>query len=39
LWRLHGLEVQIKRLRRQIATGAGDLWAYDFVHDACANGQ
>jgi len=48
LWRLHGLQVPRKRPRRRIATGrprplpatgAGYLWAYDFVYDACANGQ
>jgi len=48
LWRLHGLQVPRKRPRRRIATGrprplppanAGYLWAYDFVFDACANGQ
>ena len=48
LWRLHGLQVPRKRPRRKVATGrprplpatgAGYLWAYDFVHDACANGQ
>jgi putative transposase len=48
LWRLHGLQVPRKRLRRRIstgrprplpATGVGQLWAYDFVFDACANGQ
>jgi putative transposase len=48
LWRLHGLQVPRERPRRKIATGrprplpatgAGYLWAYDFVHDACANGQ
>ena len=48
LWRLHGLQVPRKRPRRRIstgrprplpATGVGQLWAYDFVFDACANGQ
>lgn len=48
LWRLHGLQVPRKRPRRRIAThrprplaatGAGEVWAYDFVFDACANGQ
>jgi putative transposase len=43
-----GLQVPRKRPRRRIATGrprplpatgAGYLWAYDFVFDACANGQ
>jgi len=48
LWRLHKLQVPRKRPRRRVATGrprplpatgAGQMWAYDFVFDACANGQ
>jgi len=48
IWRLYGLQVPRKRSRRRIATGrprplpasrANDVWAYDFVFDACANGQ
>jgi putative transposase len=48
LWRLHKLQVPRKRPRRRVATsrprplapgGAGEVWAYDFVFDACANGQ
>lgn len=48
LWRLHQLQVPRKRPRRRVAasrprplpaTGAGQMWAYDFVFDACANGQ
>ena len=48
LWRLHGLQVPRKRPRRRIASGrprplpaseANQMWAYDFVFDACANGQ
>ena len=48
LWRLHGLQVPRKRPRRRVArsrprplpaTRAGEVWAYDFVFDACANGQ
>ena len=48
LWRLHGLQVPRKRPRRRVAvsrprplpaTGANHVWAYDFVFDACANGQ
>ena len=48
LWRLHGLQVPRTRPRRRIAigrprplpaTGANCVWAYDFVFDACANGQ
>ena len=48
LWRLHGLQVPRKRPRRRVATcrprplpatAVGHVWAYDFVFDACANGQ
>jgi putative transposase len=48
LWRLHKLQVPKKRPRRRIATSRprppapmamGQVWAYDFVFDACANGQ
>lgn len=50
LWRLGGQGHQIprKRSRRRISearprplpsTGPGQVWAYDFVHDRCANGQ
>jgi putative transposase len=48
LWRLHGLQVPRRRRRRRVAasrprplpaTGANQVWAYDFVFDACANGQ
>jgi len=48
LWRCAGLQVPRKRPRRRIAssrprplapTNAGEMWAYDFVFDACANGQ
>jgi putative transposase len=48
LWRRCGLQVPRRRPRRRIAsgrprplpaTGAGYLWACDFVFDACANGQ
>jgi putative transposase len=48
LWRLAALQVPRKRPRRRVAshrprplpaTGAGQMWAYDFVFDACANGQ
>jgi putative transposase len=48
LWRLHGLQVPRRRPRRRVAisrprplpaTGANHVWAYDFVFDACANGQ
>ena len=48
LWTKDGLQVPKKRPRRRIATGrprpvpatsANEVWAYDFVFDACANGQ
>jgi len=48
LWRLHGLQVPRRRPRRRVAThrprplpatAANQVWAYDFVFDACANGQ
>jgi putative transposase len=48
LWRLHKLQVPRKRPRRRVAasrrrplpaTAAGQVWAYDFLFDACANGQ
>ena len=48
LWRLAGLQLPRRRPRRRVAssrprplpaTGPNHLWAYDFVYDACANGQ
>ena len=48
MWRQAGLQVPRRRPRRRVATsrprpvpatGAGQVWAYDFVFDACANGQ
>jgi putative transposase len=48
IWRQNGLQVPRKRPRRRVAasrprplpaTAAGHMWAYDFVFDACANGQ
>jgi len=48
LWRKAGLQVPRKRPRRRVAarrprpqapTMANQVWAYDFVFDACANGQ
>lgn len=48
LWRQAGLQVPRKRPRRRLelrrprplpATGANQVWAYDFLFDACANGQ
>jgi putative transposase len=48
LWRTAGLQLPRRRPRRRVATsrprplpatGPNQVWAYDFVHDACANGQ
>jgi putative transposase len=48
LWRQAGLQVPRTRPRRRVATGrprptpaaaANHVWAYDFLFDACANGQ
>jgi putative transposase len=48
IWKKAGLQVPRKRPRRRVATGrprplpatgANQVWAYDFVFDACANGQ
>ncbi len=48
LWRQLALQVPRRHPRRRVAshrprplpaTGANYLWAYDFVFDACANGQ
>jgi len=48
LWQLAGLQLPRRRQRRRIATSrprplpatmANHVWAYDFVFDACANGQ
>jgi transposase InsO family protein len=48
LWRQAQLQVPRKRPRKRIATGrprpnsptgANQVWSYDFVFDACANGQ
>jgi putative transposase len=48
LWRQAALQVPRKRPRKRVAshrprplptTGANQVWAYDFVFDACANGQ
>ena len=48
LWKKAGLQVPRKRPRRRVASGrpraqapeqANQVWAYDFVFDACANGQ
>jgi len=48
LWSKAGLQVPRKRPRRRVASGRprpelatamNQVWAYDFVFDACANGQ
>ena len=48
LWREAGLQVPAKRKRRRVTTfqprpclptGRNSVWSYDFVYDACANGQ
>ena len=48
IWKKAGLQVPRRRPRRRVATGrprplpatgVNQLWAYDFVFDACANGQ
>ena len=48
LWRQEALQVPRRRPRRRVARhrprplpaeGANGMWAYDFVFDACANGQ
>jgi len=48
LWRIAGLQLPRRRPRRRIAVsrprplpaiGPNQVWAYDFVHDHCANGQ
>ena len=48
LWRAAGLQLPRRRPRRRVATsgprplpavGPSQMWAYDFVYDACANGQ
>ena len=48
IWKRAGLQVPRRRPRRRVATGrprplpatgANQVWAYDFVFDACANGQ
>jgi putative transposase len=48
LWRAAGLQLPRRRPWRRVAVsrprplpaiGPNQVWAYDFVHDACANGQ
>jgi putative transposase len=48
IWKKAGLQVPRRRPRRRVATSrprplpataADQVWAYDFVFDACANGQ
>ena len=39
IWKKAGLQVPRRRPRPLPATGVNQVWAYDFVFDACANGQ
>jgi putative transposase len=48
LWREHGLSLRVRHSRRRAgppsprppeATRPHEMWAYDFVHDRCANGE
>jgi len=48
LWKLHGLTLVCKRKRKRrnpphprplTPTRPNEVWAYDFVHDRCENGQ
>ncbi len=48
VWQRMGLSLPKRRPRRRVhstnrrpapSTGANQVWAYDFVHDSCANGQ
>jgi len=48
LWSKAGLQVPKNHARKRVAgsrprpqlpDGANEVWAYDFVYDACANGQ
>lgn len=47
VWRMLGLHVRRKKrrkirtglARKLVASGPNQIWAYDFVHDTCANGQ
>lgn len=48
LWQAAALQLPRRRPRRRVAasrprplppTGPNSVWAYDFVYDACANGQ
>jgi len=48
LWRISGLQLPKRRPRKRVAasrprplapTGPNNVWAYDFVFDACANDQ
>ena len=48
LWRREGLALRPKKRRKRIVTGAtvpmkaerpGQIWTYDFIHDACENGR
>jgi putative transposase len=48
LWNAHGLQLPRRRPRKRATTGrprplaptrANQVWSYDYVFDACANGQ
>jgi putative transposase len=48
VWREHGLSLRVRHRRRRAgspsprppeATRPHEIWAYDFVHDRCANGE
>lgn len=48
LWRREGLALRPKKRRKKVVTGAtvpmkaerpGQVWSYDFIHDACENGR
>jgi putative transposase len=48
LWRREGLALRPKKRRKKVVTGAtvpmkaqrpGQVWTYDFIHDACENGR
>ena len=48
LWRQEGLALRRKKRRKKVVTGAtvpmkaerpGQIWTYDFIHDACENGR
>jgi putative transposase len=48
LWRREGLALRPRKRRKKVVTGAtvpmkaerpGQVWTYDFLHDACENGR